>query len=290
MKGQILKALSGFYYVKYEDRLIECKARGNIRKGNGLPLTGDYVEFTSENFKTGTIETVYERKNSFIRPSVANVDCFIFVASDSVPVTDPYLIDRLSVIALKSGCEFVLCVNKCDLTDGSELFSLYKNLNFPLFVTSAVNGEGIDSLVSYIKGKTCVLTGNSGVGKSSILNSVCPDFLIPIGEISEKLGRGKHTTRHVQLYDIGENTLVADTPGFASFDITMVSDIDKDELKTLFPEFAEFECNCRYPDCMHINEPFCGVKTAVSNGEIPDSRYDSYIRLYAILKEHKSWD
>ncbi len=282
MDGTVIKALSGFYYVSQGDEIYECRARGKFRNDGTSPLVGDRVSFVPEG-KRGLVDKIYERKNFFIRPAVANLDALVFIAANTTPVTDPFLIDRVSVICEAVSCELILCINKCDIDPADELYATYKSSGFTVVRTSAATGEGIAELKSALSGKVCAFTGNSGVGKSSILNAICPQLSIPVGEVSEKLGRGKHTTRHVELFPIGDETYVADTPGFASFDIEMMQNIEKDELKHLFREFKPYSGKCRFNDCVHLKEPGCAVTLALSENMISQSRYRSYVRLYAQL-------
>ena len=287
-RGLITKALSGFYYVKDDEsgELHECRARGVFRHRGQSPLVGDRVEYDGKN----TILSILPRKNSFVRPSVANMDMLIFVASGAEPVTDPFLIDRISVIAEASGCEMLLVLNKTDVNPAEALEGIYRRSGIPTVKTSALSGEGISELRELISGKVCAFTGNSGVGKSSILNLLVPDACMETAEISSHLGRGKHTTRFVQLFELDESTTVADTPGFASFEIEMVGNIAAEELPGLFTDFAPFIKDCRFADCTHINEPDCSLKQALEEGKIQSSRYCSYKKLYDIIKNNRPWD
>ena len=217
MNGVIIKALSGFYYVASEDGVITCRARGLFRKIGQTPLVGDRVEFLRAGAE-GLIEALLPRKNAFLRPAVANVDALVIFASEAIPVTEPFLIDRMTVLAARQGAASILCVNKTDLSPAERLTQIYRAAGFPVVCTSAKTGAGIDELRSVIRGKTVVFTGNSGVGKSAVLQRLCPDAAIETGEISAKLGRGRHTTRHIAFFDLGNETYVADTPGFASFE------------------------------------------------------------------------
>ncbi len=287
MEGTVIKALSGFYYVSCGEELYECRARGKFRIDGTSPLVGDKVSFTPEG-KRGLIENIRERRNFFIRPAVANIDALVFIASNTTPVTDPFLIDRVSVICEASSCELIICMNKCDIDPADELYGIYGASGFNVVRTSAYTGEGLNELKELIRGKLCAFTGNSGVGKSSILNMLCPELALPVGEISEKLGRGRHTTRHVELFPIGDATYVADTPGFASFDIEMMQSIEKDDLQSLFREFKPYEGQCRFNDCRHLKEPGCAVTEALSSGNICTSRYRSYERLYGQLNQDEA--
>ena len=289
-EGVIVKALSGFYYVQTDERLLECKARGRFRLDGTSPLVGDRVECSLDAHGKGRIDRVFERRNFFIRPAVANVDALVFVAANTNPVTDPFLIDRVSVIAESAGCELIVCVNKTDVDPADELYGIFTAAGFTVVRTSVPDGTGIDALRREIAGKICAFTGNSGVGKSSIMNALSPGLNIKTAEVSEKLGRGKHTTRHVELFDIGGGTYAADTPGFASFDIEMMEIIPKEQLQFDFVEFAPYIGECRFNNCAHLKEPGCAVTQAVADGKIMPSRYHSYERLYALSAQHKSWE
>lgn len=288
--GVIVKALSGFYYVQTDERLLECKARGRFRLDGTSPLVGDRVECSLDAHGKGRIDRVFERRNFFIRPAVANVDALVFVAANTNPVTDPFLIDRVSVIAESAGCELIVCINKTDIDPADELYGIFTAAGFTVVRTSVPDGTGIDALRREIAGKICAFTGNSGVGKSSIMNALSPGLNIKTAEVSEKLGRGKHTTRHVELFDIGGGTYAADTPGFTSFDIEMMEIIPKEQLQFDFVEFAPYIGQCRFNNCAHLKEPGCAVTQAVADGKIMPSRYRSYERLYALSAQHKSWE
>jgi len=289
-EGIIIKALSGFYYVQTAEGLVECKARGKFRLDGTSPLVGDRVTMSLGLNGKGRVEQLAERKNWFIRPAVANIDALVFIAANTNPVTDPFLIDRVSVIAAEAGCELIICVNKTDIDPGDELYSIFTKAGFTVIRPSAETGEGIDELLDVLKGKVCAFTGNSGVGKSSILNKLLPGLSIETGEVSEKLGRGRHTTRHVQLYEIRPDTYVADTPGFASFEIEMMKVISKEQLQYDFIDFEPYIGECRFNDCAHLKEPGCAVTEALSEGKIMPSRYRSYQRLYELSAQHKSWE
>ncbi len=290
MEGTIIKALSGFYYVSSEEQVYECKARGKFRLDGTSPLVGDKVSFAIDTNGKGFIDKVFDRKNSFIRPAVANIDALVFVAANTNPVTDPFLIDRVSVIAEEADCDLIVCINKTDIDPADELYAIYTGAGFETLRTSTVTGEGIPELKAALKGKICAFTGNSGVGKSSILNSIVPEFNIEVAAVSNKLGRGKHTTRHVELYDIGDDTFIADTPGFASFDIEMMQTIDKRELQHDFRDFKMYIGNCRFNDCAHLKEPGCAVTEALQIGDIMPSRYQSYKRLYELITQNNFWE
>ncbi len=288
--GVIIKALSGFYYVQTDEGVLECKARGRFRLDGTSPLVGDRVRCSVDAAGRGRIDSVEERRNFFIRPAVANIDALIFVAANVNPVTDPYLIDRVSVIAEEADCELILCINKTDLDPGEELELVYRAAGYPVILTSAGTGRGVEELREAIRGKICAFTGNSGVGKSSLLNRLAPGLSLKTAEVSEKLGRGKHTTRHVELFDLGEDTWLADTPGYASFELEMMKVIPKEELAADFRDFRPYLGTCRFPDCAHRKEPGCAVTEAVRAGQVAPSRYRSYERLYELSAQHKSWE
>ena len=289
-EGIIVKALSGFYYVDTPEGIIECRARGKFRMDGTSPLVGDRVRCSVEPNGKGRIDSLYERRNFFIRPAVANIDTLVFVAANTNPVTDPFLIDRVSVIAAEVECRLLLCINKTDIDTAEELYDIFTRAGFDVIRTSAETGEGIESLREALRGQVCAFTGNSGVGKSSVLNALLPGANIETGAVSERLGRGKHTTRHVQLYELGNGTYIADTPGFASLDVEMLCEISKENIQHCFIEFAPYIGKCRFNDCAHLKEPGCAVRQAVDDGEITASRYRSYQRLYEIAAQRKSWE
>ena len=287
--GRIIRSISGFYDVQTEDAVISCRARGVLRKEGNSPLTGDMVEIAVENGK-GMVEKILPRRNSFVRPAVANVDALVVFAANVNPVTEPFLIDRVAAIAGDQEVPVYLCINKCDLDPAIDLERIYRRSGFKVICTSAETGEGIEELWQMIKGKLTAFTGNSGVGKSSILNRLCPQLALSTGEVSQKLGRGRHTTRHVELYDLGEGTLVADTPGFSSFDTDMMEIILKENLQFAFGDFGSYVGKCQFHDCTHRKEPGCAVTAAVAAGEIEPTRYDSYLRLYEKASQIKQWE
>lgn len=289
LTGRILRSLSGFYDVQTLAGVITCRARGILRKQGNTPLTGDMVQITMEQGK-GMVEQILPRKNSFIRPAVANMDALVVFAANVNPVTEPFLIDRVAAIAGDQEVPVYLCVNKCDLDPAVDLVRIYEHAGFPVICASAETGEGVEQLRSLIRGKLTAFTGNSGVGKSSMLNRLCPELELPTGEVSDKLGRGRHTTRHVQLYCLEEDTYVADTPGFSSFDTDQMEIMLKENLQYAFPDFAPHLGNCQFHDCSHRKEPGCAVTQAVKNGQIERSRYDSYLRLYEKASQIKLWE
>ena len=286
---RIIKALSGFYYVQTEDGVVECRARGRFRRQDQSPLVGDFVRITRQGDK-GVLEALLPRKNAFIRPAVANIDQLVVLASCAIPVTEPFLIDRVLAIAQLQNVPALVVVNKDDLAPAQPLAEIYRRAGVPVLVTSAETGEGIEALREALAGKLSCLTGNSGVGKSSLLNRACPQLRLPVGEVSEKLGRGRHTTRHIELYSLGSNTFVADTPGFSAFDTERMELVHKEQLQDAFPEFAPYLGHCQFPDCAHRKEPGCAVRKALAEGEIGQTRYDSYERLYELASQLKEWE
>ena len=290
MTGTIIKALSGFYYVDCEGETVTCRARGKFRHAGTSPLVGDRVEITALGGGTGSVDGILERKNAFSRPAVANMDLLVMMAAGVNPVTDPFLIDRVAAIAERKGCEPVICLNKCDLEPCERLYQIYHQAGFTTIQVSAVTGEGIHTLSDAIAGKTVVFTGNSGVGKSSILNALDPKLSIATGEVSEKLGRGRHTTRHVELFRLPNGALVADTPGFASFDTEVPELLNKEELALAFREFHPYLGQCKFVGCSHTKEKGCAILAALAEGKISESRHRSYVRLYEAAKEYKHWE
>lgn len=290
MTGTIQKALSGFYYVDVgEGEPIACRGRGKLRHQKITPLVGDKVEITISPEGGGMVDEILPRKNQFRRPMVANIDQLIIIASGAIPVTDPFLIDRMVTIAEAKDCQPIICFNKCDLARADDLVETYRNAGFQTLQVSAETGEGIKALGEMLSGKVSAFTGNSGVGKSSILNALAPEFSLQVGEVSEKLGRGRHTTRYVELFRLCGG-LVADTPGFSSFDVEQMEFIPKEELGETFREFLPYLEECRFIGCAHGKEKGCAVRDAVEAGKIARSRYDSYLRLYAQAKEINTWE
>lgn len=291
MDGVILKALSGFYYVDIgHGEPVACRARGKFRHQKVVPLVGDRVKITQLDDGTGMVDEIYPRKNEFQRPAVANIDQLIIVASEAIPVTDPFLIDRMTAIAEYRDCESVICINKCDLAPADELHEIYTKAGFRTLRVSAETGEGLDTLREIMRDKVSAFTGNSGVGKSSLLNALQPGFRLQVGEVSTRLGRGRHTTRHVELFRLEDGAIVADTPGFSSFDTERMELTRKEELETTFREFRPYLGECRFVGCAHVREKGCAVLAALERGEIQPSRHDSYVRLYEQLSQFKEWE
>ena len=286
--GRIIKSLSGFYDVRTENKVITCRARGSMRRTGLSPQVGDIVDISVEKGK-GMVERIHPRKNSFVRPAVSNLDLLVVFAANVNPVTEPFLIDRVAAIAGDQEVPVCICVNKCDMDPAEDLTAIYRQAGYTVIQTSAETGLGIDELRKALSGKFCAFTGNSGVGKSSILNALSPELKLPVGEVSEKLGRGRHTTRHVELYDV-DDALIADTPGFSSFDTDQTEVILKENLQYAFPEFGKYIGTCQFRDCSHRKEPGCAVTTALAAGEIGKSRYESYLKLYEKAMQINEWE
>ena len=290
-EGTIVKALGGFYEVRTAEGTIRCRARGKFRKDGLSPLVGDRVGVAPAEEGAGYILEIFPRKNRFVRPAVANIDALALLCAAVNPVTDPFLVDRVAVIAERENCGVIVCVNKCDLDRGDALYAAFSTgTAYPVIRTSAATGEGVEELKTLIRGKTVAFTGNSGVGKSSLLNRIAPGVSLPVGEVSDRLGRGRHTTRHIELFDVGDGTLIADTPGFSSFDLTQMEPIRKTELQNFFPDFAPYLGHCRFDDCAHLKEPGCAVLEALRAGKIAPSRHESYRKLYEISAQYKEWE
>ena len=289
MEGKVIKLLSGVYSVDTSDGIYLCRAKGSFRKQGISPVPGDYVEVLVLPDHTGRIDKILPRRNYMIRPNVANVDALCYVSSFTQPTPFPFTIDKMLIIAKNQGIEPILVFNKIDLPDEdrvSELADLYSSLGYSVHRVSASNGEGIDGLRADLINKTVIFAGNTGVGKSSILNKLYPDLELPTGEISEKLGRGRHTTRHIELYP-ANGGLIGDTPGFGALELDGY-ELERCDLADYFPEFASYIDNCEFVNCMHFNERNCAVRDAVEEGKIDAGRYDSYRQIYQYLKEEET--
>lgn len=287
LKGTIVKGIGGFYYVDTEDGLIECRARGKFRKNEILPMVGDRVTVETSSNNTGSVKEIDERHNFLVRPAVSNIDMLMIVAAVSNPSPDTALIDKMLVIAEQKGIKGALCINKSDLdSDGNveKIRNCYMRAGYDVFVTSAEKDEGVDNLKTVLKGKTTAFAGLSGVGKSSILTRITGRKL-ETGDTS-KIERGKHTTRHVELIKI-DGGYVFDTPGFSQLD---VENMRYNELENFFPEMEKYKGECKYRGCSHISEPECAIKKALDDGDISQSRYESYVKMYEKLKLIKDWE
>ena len=292
MQGKIIKGIAGFYYVYGENEVLyECKAKGVFRKDNQKPLVGDNVEITvlNEQEREGNLTRILPRKNSLIRPAVANVDqAFVIFAMDN-PKPNFMLLDRFLIMMEQADIPAVICFNKKDLAtekETQELYQTYQSCGYQVLLTSALEEEGIDEIHRILKGKTTVVARPSGVGKSSLTNLLQAEVQMETGEISRKLKRGKHTTRHSQVIPVGENTFLMDTPGFSSL---YLMDMEEQELKDYFPEFRKYDDQCRFQGCRHIHEPGCRGKEALEQGEISRIRYEDYLNLYEELKEKRRY-
>ena len=284
----IIKGIAGFYYIQTANGLLETKAKGIFRKRGVTPLPGDVVDL-EEQEGSWVVSAIHERKNSFVRPAIANVDVFFLIVSTTQPVPSTRVIDQLLTIALDKGAEVMLVVTKTDLSDGGELVRLYRSSGIPAIVANAETGEGVDIIREKIAGNVCVFCGNSGVGKSTLLNAVLPDVQLETGEISKKLGRGRHTTRQVELF-AACGGLIADTPGFSSLDLERAAPIPKENLQYAFPEMEPYLMQCRFTGCSHTCEKGCAVRQAVEEGKIAQSRYQSYQMMYEQAKARNEWE
>ena len=285
-----MKALSGFYYVSSGDEIYECKARGSFRKSGVSPLVGDSVEFEKTSETTGIVDEILPRKNSLIRPPVANIDKLFIVSSFTSPKPNTFLIDKMTVIAMYNNIEPIIVFNKCDMGDFGEFKSIYDKAGFKTYVVSAEEGIGIDELKAEMKNCISAFTGNSGVGKSSILNNIFGRELIATGEVSDKLGRGRHTTRHTELYRLEDDSFVADTPGFSSLELDYSDYELKEKLPFCFADFEDYIDECKFSTCTHTSENGCAVINAVKNGEIEQTRHESYTQLFREMKDLKPWE
>ncbi len=293
MKGKIIKGIAGFYYVHdRHDKVYECKAKGIFRNRGIKPVVGDDVEFTilDKEKREGNIEEILPRRNSLIRPASANVDQALVVFSIMQPDPNLNLLDRFLIMMMAQDIPVTICFNKVDLHSKEkrkEYLQVYENAGYSVIFTSTYEREGIETVRELLRGKTTILAGPSGVGKSSLTNLIQPEAAMETGSISEKIKRGKHTTRHAELFCVEPETYLMDTPGFSSM---YLEDLEANELKYYFPEFEAYECDCRFAaDCVHIGEPVCGVKNALKRGELSQSRYDNYRLLYQELKEKKKY-
>lgn len=293
MKGKIIKGIAGFYYVHVpnEDMVYECKAKGIFRNQKVKPLVGDDVQIDTKDQPEGkgTITDIFLRKNELIRPAVANVDQALVIFAAAEPSPNLNLLDRFLIMMQRQKVNTVICFNKKDIVTEKEmslLIDTYMISGYDVVSTSMLKKDNLSGVYQLIKGKTTVLAGPSGVGKSSFVNEIKPEAGMETGSISEKIKRGKHTTRHSELIYVEENTYVMDTPGFSSL---YINEIEKDELKDYFREFTAFEDKCRFIGCMHLNEPDCAVKEALNEGKISHIRYDNYVNLYKELKEIKRY-
>lgn len=289
-KGILIKAISGFYYVSCDGNVYECKARGNFRKAGVSPVVGDMVEFSSLDNTHGIVEQITPRKNLFNRPLVANIDKLFIVSAYSTPAPDTLMIDRLTALAVYNNIEPIIVFNKSDMGSFDEFYSIYTKSGFKTYVVSARENIGIDDLKVEMQNSVCAFSGNSGVGKSSILNALFPELNLKTGEVSDKLGRGRHTTRHTELFFVGDGAYVVDTPGFSTVDTNEDLYQFKLSLAECFTDFNQFLGDCKFTTCSHTSEKGCAVIDAVKEGKIQKSRHDSYVALWSELKDITSWN
>ncbi len=289
LQGIILQSIGGFYYVEAADTVYTCRARGIFRRQGLTPVAGDRVTITVEEGEEGVLEAVGPRNNVLVRPPVANLDLLVLVASVCQPRTNTLVLDKMIAVAEKKGITPIVVINKSDLGDPTELETIYRSTGLECYTVSATEPNTLDALRHRLAGQVSVFAGNSGVGKSSLLNALDPALSLSTGEISQKLGRGRHTTRTATLYHLAEGYLV-DTPGFSSLDLEQVEPIYKEELAECFREFAPYEGHCRFSGCAHYKEPGCAVRQAVEGGQIAPSRYESYVTMYEAVKNIKEWE
>lgn len=286
--GIIIKITGGFYYVEAADSVYECKARGVFRKRGTSPLVGDIVDITVPEDGYCSIDRIHERRNSLARPALANLDQLMIISSVKEPDVNLYLIDKMTAAAVNKEITPIVVFSKSDLAQTDELVKIYRKVEIPAFSFSSVDNRGLDEIKAVLKDKVTAFCGNSGVGKSTLLNALFPELSLQTGEISDKLGRGRHTTRTVELFK-KHGGYIADTPGFSTVDIERFELIRKDELKFAFPEFDRFFGTCQFNSCNHVCEKGCRVLEAVEAGAIPQSRHDSYVRMYNEVKDIKEW-
>ena len=290
MNGIIIKAISGFYYVSDGEKTYECKASGSFRESGVSPLVGDKTEFRKTEEDKGVVTAVLPRKNLLSRPPVANIDKLFIVSSYEKPAPNAYIIDKLTAIAEFKKIEPIIVFNKCDMGGFEDWERLYKTAGFKAFTVSAESGEGIEVLKNELKNSVSAFTGNSGVGKSSILNALFGDLGLKTGTVSDKLGRGRHTTRHTELFALQGGGYVADTPGFSSLEYECADYELKESLIYCFRDLKQYADGCRFTNCTHTVEKGCNVIEAVKNGEIAESRHKSYVALFGELKDLKPWN
>ena len=288
-QGRILKGIGGFYYVEAELTIYECKARGVFRKRGTTPLAGDWVQICIDN-NTGTIEEIFPRKNMLVRPPCANIDQMFLVTSVCDPSPNLLVLDKMIAVAEDQEMEPILVISKTDLQSPHELENIYRKVGIQVIEVSSVSGQGIAQIKMLLKDKISVFTGNSGVGKSSLLNCISPEFRQETGIISSKLGRGKHTTRQVELLKLPCGGYVADTPGFSTMDMERYNIVKKEHLQYCFREMKPYITQCKFSSCSHTCEKGCAVLRAVEQGEITQSRHNSYTAMYEQVKDKKEWE
>ncbi len=288
--GKIIKGIGGFYYVDTGNEIYECKARGNFRKQGISPLVGDNVEISINDNAENTIDTIYPRKSELIRPPLANLDQLFIVSSLVEPKINTVIIDNLTAIAEYKKIEPVIVITKTDLDTSAKKYKrIYEGAGFNVVICNNTTGEGGEEIRKLLNNKCSAFTGNTGVGKSTLLNNIFPELKLKTGEISKKLGRGKHTTRHCELFK-ADNGYIADTPGFSSLEFKQIEKILKDDLPYCFREFEEYIGYCKFSTCTHTNDKGCAIVDAVNNGKISKSRHESYISMYNEVKDIKEWE
>lgn len=288
-QGLLLTGVGGLYTVELNQEIVECRVCGRFRRERITPVAGDRVTVERQEDGTGFVTNILPRRNVLVRPPVANVDCLVIVASAAQPAPNTLVMDKLIAVAEQNDIEPVVVINKTDLADATALYEAYRAGGFTTFSVSAQRADTVEPLKASLAGKVSAFTGNSGVGKSSLLNNICPELALPTGEISQKLGRGRHTTRSARLYPLSEGGYLVDTAGFSSLDMAQVAPIRKGELPFCFREFAPLFGRCRYASCAHDREPGCAVKEAVEAGRIARSRYESYIAMLEDAKKLDEW-
>ena len=286
--GILMKSIGGFYYVRCDGKIYECKARGSFRKSGSSPIVGDNVTITVPDEGFSAIEAILPRRNKLKRPALANIDMLVIVCSTVDPLPNFTIIDKMTAVAVKNEMTPVVVVSKNDLQNGEKIARIYRNSDIDVFLCSPDKTDEISRLKKLLTNKVSAFTGNSGVGKSTLLNALFPQLKLETGDISQKLGRGRHTTRVVELFDF-DNCLVADTPGFSTVDLQRYEMIDKNQLQYCFPEFKEYINKCQFTSCAHICEKGCSVLEALKDGKIEETRHQSYVAMYNEVKDIKSW-
>lgn len=288
--GRIIKATAGFYYVYLNGKVLECRARGLFRKDGRIPYVGDRVTVAVNEDGSGTIQAIHSRKNVLARPPLANLDYVVVVLSVTDPVPNLQVTDKFLAMLEYKEIEPLIAVTKCDLEDPEPLQKLYQGAGYQVFLVDSVTGRGAEALATRLQNAFAAFSGNSGVGKSSLLNAIDPGLAIQVGNTSKKLGRGRHTTRHVEIFPLPGGGFVADTPGFSSLSLVQLTSLSKEELADCFREFRPFVGDCRFRDCAHTCEAGCAVLTALEEGKIASSRHQSYMQLYGELRKVKEWE
>lgn len=289
-EGLIIKATGGFYYVRSGDTVYECRARGVFRKNDQSPLVGDRVTISVLPKEKGYIYEIHERKNAMIRPPLANLDQLVMVVSLAEPAPNLLVLDKLIAVAEHQDVEPVIVFTKTDLEDPTPFATIYLKAGFRVYEVCSLRHEGTDAVLQMLEGKISAFCGNSGAGKSSLLNDIFPELCLSTAEISKKLGRGRHTTRHTELFELKNGGWVADTPGFSAIEMERVEVIRKEALQYCFREFEPYEMKCQFTGCSHVSEKGCAILAAVKNGDISESRHKNYCTLYEEAKQLKEWE